>query len=173
MNGFELLLNHSLYSSILLGVLSIPIDGYESISYSCLRFVQEPAFFSSVIVSCFAAFIVNVAGYLVIGKLSPLTFQVLGHAKTISILVGGYLFFGKDKEMDINHMVGIVIALVGTIAYSYFKYSEEMEKAKRENYSPVDANDEDLKNVDENDLESLEKSDPSADPGPNEKKEEV
>ncbi|EFC45261.1 predicted protein, partial [Naegleria gruberi] len=128
LNGFELLLNHSLYSSILVGSLAVPIDGVDSISYSFMRFIQDPSFFISVIISCFAAFVVNIAGYLVIGKLSPLTFQVLGHAKTISILIGGYLFFGNDKPMNVNHIVGIAVAVLGTIAYSYFKYKEEMEK---------------------------------------------
>ena len=37
--------------------------------------------------SCIFAIGVNVSNYLVIGKTSPLTYQVLGHLKTVLIIV--------------------------------------------------------------------------------------
>jgi len=92
---------------------------------------------TSIIISCFAAWVVNVAGYLVIGKLSPLTFQVLGHAKTLSILIGGYVLFGQDNEITPQKLFGICIALLGTFAYSYYKYLQEM-KALNNSSSSLD-----------------------------------
>lgn len=52
--------------------------------------------------------------------------------------------------MNVNHIVGIAVAVLGTIAYSYFKYKEEMEKLKKEMYLPVATNDD----VRSKDLES-------------------
>ncbi|KAL9656797.1 hypothetical protein ABK040_007010 [Willaertia magna] len=132
LNGFELLLNHSLFSAILLLVLAIFVDGPENIQHSIVRYFTNPTFNFAVTVSCFTSFIVNIAAYLVIGKLSPLTFQVLGHAKTISILVGGYLLFGKENEMNGLKAFGSVVALVGTFLYSYFKYQEEVVCSEKE-----------------------------------------
>lgn len=67
-------------------------------------------------VSCFFALGVNVSNYLVLGKTSPLTYQVLGHLKTILILVLGFLFF--NKTVDMRNVLGIIIAMVGVIAYT-------------------------------------------------------
>lgn len=58
----------------------------------------------------------NISNYLVIGKTSPLTYQVLGHLKTILILILGFLFF--NKQLDYRNVIGIVVAMVGVIAYT-------------------------------------------------------
>lgn len=47
--------------------------------------------------SCVLALGVNISNYLVLGKTSPLTYQVLGHMKTILILVLGFLFFNVSS----------------------------------------------------------------------------
>jgi solute carrier family 35 protein E3 len=36
---------------------------------------------------------VNISNYLVLGKTSPLTYQVLGHLKTVLILILGFTVF--------------------------------------------------------------------------------
>jgi solute carrier family 35 protein E3 len=46
-----------------------------------------------ILLSCVLAFGVNVSNYMVLGLTSPLTYQVLGHLKTILILVIGSLTF--------------------------------------------------------------------------------
>jgi solute carrier family 35 protein E3 len=66
--------------------------------------------------SCVFALGVNISNYLVIGKTSPLTYQVLGHLKTILILILGFLFF--NKVLDYRNVIGIVVAMVGVIAYT-------------------------------------------------------
>lgn len=43
--------------------------------------------------SCVLALGVNISNYLVLGKTSPLTYQVLGHLKTVLILVLGFTVF--------------------------------------------------------------------------------
>ena len=49
-------------------------------------------FFSSAL-SCFFALGVNITNYLVLGRTSPLTYQVLGHLKTVLIIVLGFVVF--------------------------------------------------------------------------------
>ncbi|KAJ1418823.1 triose-phosphate transporter family-domain-containing protein [Ochromonadaceae sp. CCMP2298] len=66
--------------------------------------------------SCFFALGVNVSNYLVLGKTSPLTYQVLGHMKTVLILVLGFTVF--NKPVDVRNVIGIVIAMVGVVAYT-------------------------------------------------------
>lgn len=64
-----------------------------------------------VVVSCFFALGVNISNYLVLGKTSPLTYQVLGHMKTVLILILGFTVF--KKPIDIRNVIGITIAMVG------------------------------------------------------------
>ena len=61
--------------------------------------------------SCFFALGVNISNYLVLGKTSPLTYQVLGHMKTVLILILGFTVF--KKPIDIRNVIGITIAMVG------------------------------------------------------------
>lgn len=72
-----------------------------------------------ILLSCLFAFGVNVSNYLVLGKTSPLTYQVLGHMKTILIFLFGFLFFSQKYNAKI--LSGIFLALVGVILYTDFK----------------------------------------------------
>lgn len=67
-------------------------------------------------ISCLFALGVNVSNYLVLGKTSPLTYQVLGHLKTVLILVLGFFFF--NKHIDMRNVLGIIIAMIGVVAYT-------------------------------------------------------
>ena len=44
-------------------------------------------------ISCLFALGVNISNYLVLGQTSPLTYQVLGHMKTVLIIVLGFVVF--------------------------------------------------------------------------------
>lgn len=66
--------------------------------------------------SCAFALGVNISNYLVLGKTSPLTYQVLGHLKTILILVLGFTVF--QKPVDTRNVIGIVVAMVGVVSYT-------------------------------------------------------
>ena len=72
-----------------------------------------------IIVSCLFAFGVNVSNYLVLGKTSPVTYQVLGHTKTILIFLFGFVFFSQKYNM--KTLSGIFTALVGVILYTEIK----------------------------------------------------
>jgi solute carrier family 35, member E3 len=62
-------------------------------------------------VSCVFALGVNISNYLVLGKTSPLTYQVLGHLKTVLILVLGFTVF--QKPIDMRNVSGILVAMIG------------------------------------------------------------
>lgn len=75
-----------------------------------------------ILVSCCFALGVNISNYLVLGKTSPLTYQVLGHLKTILILFWGFTVF--KKPVDTRNVIGIAAALVGVIGYTEVRRRE-------------------------------------------------
>ena len=74
-----------------------------------------------IIVSCVFALGVNVSNYIVLGKTNPLTYQVLGHLKTVLILVLGFTFFNVSvfDANDKLHFVLILYFLVYDIIVSH------------------------------------------------------
>jgi len=91
------------------------------------NFVYSPGAVYRIMVSCCFALGVNISNYLVLGKLGPLTYQVVGHLKTVLILVLGFLMF--NKALDMRNVIGIVIAMTGVIAYSEIKRTESTTQA--------------------------------------------
>ena len=69
-----------------------------------------------ILLSCIFALGVNISNYLVLGRTSPLTYQVLGHLKTVLILILGFTVF--NKPIDSRNLIGIVVAMWGVIAYT-------------------------------------------------------
>merc|ERR1712146_202518 len=78
-----------------------------------------------IVLSCVFALGENITNYLVLGKTSPLTYQVLGHLKTILILVLGFTVF--NKQLDARNCLGITIAMVGVIAYTEIKRRQQVK----------------------------------------------
>merc|ERR1712006_58455 len=72
-----------------------------------------------ILLSCILALGVNITNYLVLGKTSPLTYQVLGHVKTILLLIISFYLFSYNLVK--NNIMGIAIAMGGVIAYSEAK----------------------------------------------------
>jgi len=78
-----------------------------------------------VLVTCFLALMVNFCSFGLIGRTGPITFQVVGHAKTCLVLVGGYLFFpmpGTTQQLYHNIM-GVSIAMIGVVLYGHIKHA--------------------------------------------------
>merc|ERR1711935_875224 len=63
--------------------------------------------------TCFLALLVNWCSFGLIGRTSPITFQVVGHAKTCLVLVGGYMLFpakeGSEQQFY-NNIAGVKYA---------------------------------------------------------------
>ncbi|XP_075633899.1 UDP-xylose transporter 2-like [Castanea sativa] len=70
---------------------------------------------------------VNFSTFLVIGKTSPVTYQVLGHLKTCLVLAFGYVLL--HDQFNWRNILGILIALIGMVLYSYFCTREGQQKA--------------------------------------------
>ena len=76
--------------------------------------------------TCFLALAVNLCSFGLIGRTSPITFQVVGHAKTCLVLVGGYLLFPSklaDTQALYNNILGVSVAMVGVILYGHLKHA--------------------------------------------------
>lgn len=80
-----------------------------------------------IVLSCLISVSVNFSTFMVIGKTSPVTYQVLGHLKTCLVLGFGY-FLLRDP-FSWQNILGIIIAMLGMILYSYYCTSESQQKS--------------------------------------------
>jgi hypothetical protein len=76
--------------------------------------------------SCLISVSVNFSTFLVIGKTSPVTYQVLGHLKTCLVLTFGYVLL--HDPFSWRNIMGIFIALIGMISYSYYCTIQTQQK---------------------------------------------
>lgn len=79
-----------------------------------------------ILLSCALAVFCNISQYLCIGRFSAVSFQVIGHMKTVCILTLGWLLF--DSAMTFKNVSGMFVAIVGMVIYSW-----AMELEKRSN----------------------------------------
>lgn len=76
-----------------------------------------------ILLSCSLAVFCNVSQYLCIGRFSAVSFQVLGHMKTVCVLTLGWVLF--DSELTFKNIMGMMVAVVGMVIYSW---AVEVEK---------------------------------------------
>ena len=79
------------------------------------------------------ALIANVSAFALIGKQSAITYQVVGHAKTIIIFIFGLIFDSSPTETSdqlMKKVLGLVLGMGGTVGYTYFEMIDK-EKAKK------------------------------------------
>lgn len=88
-----------------------------------------------IIISCLISVSVNFSTFLVIGKTSPVTYQVLGHLKTCLVLAFGYILL--HDPFDWRNILGILVALMGMVLYSYFCTRESQKKVAEEATQPL------------------------------------
>ncbi|XP_047321956.1 UDP-rhamnose/UDP-galactose transporter 2-like [Impatiens glandulifera] len=79
-----------------------------------------------ILLSCTLAVFCNVSQYLCIGRFSAVSFQVLGHMKTVCVLTLGWILF--DSELTMKNIMGMIIAVLGMIIYSWAMESEKQSK---------------------------------------------
>ncbi|XP_010531423.1 PREDICTED: UDP-galactose transporter 2-like [Tarenaya hassleriana] len=68
------------------------------------------------VLSCSIAVGTNLSQFICIGRFTAVSFQVLGHMKTILVLVMGFSFFGKEG-LNVQVVVGMLIAVLGMVWY--------------------------------------------------------
>lgn len=83
-----------------------------------------------IILSCLISVSVNFSTFLVIGKTSAVTYQVLGHLKTCLVLAFGYVLL--HDPFSWRNILGILIAVVGMVVYSYFCNLESQQQKASE-----------------------------------------
>lgn len=66
--------------------------------------------------SCTIAVGTNLSQFICIGRFSAVSFQVIGHMKTILVLTLGFIFFGKEG-LNLQVVIGMIIAIAGMIWY--------------------------------------------------------
>lgn len=102
------------------------------------------------VLSCSMAVFVNISQFMCLGRFSAVSFQVLGHTKTILVLLGGWMFLGDN--ISGRQFAGMSLAVAGMVAYGV-----ESSKAPKVKLANEDSMKEQL-------LQAAEVSDTAADP---------
>lgn len=110
------------------------VDGFNYTSASLLF----------IALSCTIAIGTNLSQFICIGRFTAVSFQVLGHMKTVFVLVLGFLFFGKEG-LNLHVVLGMIIAILGMIWYG--KTSSLPGGKERVPSSPSDTNPEELSSL--------------------------
>eukprot|EP00913_Durusdinium_trenchii_P002977 g2758.t1 len=72
----------------------------------------------------------NISVYGLIGKTSPVTYQVIGQLKTVLVVAFGYVFFDVRVPLRwlLLRLAGVAVAIVGVISYAITKNIETKTK---------------------------------------------
>jgi len=120
--SMALLEQYSPLAAVMLGVM-VPIFeplGLRDAGPGTLRGYEYTwASVVAIAVSAILGLLVSLSTFLVIGATSSLTYNVVGHVKTVIILMGGCMFFGD--EMPLKKLAGISVAMCGIVWYSQLK----------------------------------------------------
>lgn len=90
------------------------LSAFRIVAFTAVCFLFLQVF---IILSCSIAVGTNLSQFICIGRFTAVSFQVLGHMKTILVLILGFLFFGKEG-LNVQVVVGMIIAVARMIWYS-------------------------------------------------------
>ncbi|OVA03277.1 Triose-phosphate transporter domain [Macleaya cordata] len=121
----QLLYQSCPYQAMTLFITGPFLDGLLT-NENVFAFKYTPQVLVFIVLSCLISVSVNFSTFLVIGKTSPVTYQVLGHLKTCLVLAFGYILLRDPFSW--RNILGILVALVGMILYSYFCTRESQQK---------------------------------------------
>ncbi|XP_020575340.1 uncharacterized membrane protein At1g06890-like [Phalaenopsis equestris] len=122
----QLLYQSCPYQAITLFVIGPFLDGLLT-KQNVFAFQYTPQVMVFIVLSCLISVSVNFSTFLVIGKTSPVTYQVLGHLKTCLVLAFGYVLL--HDPFSWRNLLGIFVAVVGMVMYSYYCTVESQQKA--------------------------------------------
>jgi hypothetical protein len=69
-----------------------------------------------IVFSCLIAVGVNLSQFICIGRFSAVSFQVLGHMKTVLVLILGFFLFGR-QGLSMQVVMGMLLAVCGMVWY--------------------------------------------------------
>lgn len=78
-----------------------------------------------VLLSGVIAVLVNLSIFWIIGKTSPLTYNMIGHCKFCITLMGGVLLFGDS--MSVHQLLGVISTFGGVVLYTHYKMEEQKD----------------------------------------------
>eukprot|EP01060_Flectonema_neradi_P039036 TRINITY_DN8428_c1_g1_i1.p1 TRINITY_DN8428_c1_g1~~TRINITY_DN8428_c1_g1_i1.p1 ORF type:complete len:354 (+),score=43.31 TRINITY_DN8428_c1_g1_i1:80-1063(+) len=120
------------YVTVMFAIVSVVTDNVGSLpSYSFT--VSSCGLLLS---SGLAALCINLSVYYIVGSTDPVTYQVVGHVKTVLVLAAGFIFF--EAVMTSQNTIGMTIAMVGVVWYTRLKLN-----AKRDVYTAPKEKEED------------------------------
>ncbi|KDD75625.1 hypothetical protein H632_c585p1 [Helicosporidium sp. ATCC 50920] len=125
LGSMQLLHQYVPLATLMLGGLTVvaePVGWGNPVRGTLLGYTPTTAAVVAILVSAALGLLVNLSTFLVIGATSSLTYNVVGHVKTVLILSGGVLFFGD--AMPLKKAAGIGVAMLGIIWYSQVKLQE-------------------------------------------------
>ncbi len=88
-----------------------------------LKFQMNTTVAIDLLLSCLMAFLLNLSNYKVLELTSPLTYQVLGHVKTVSILTAGVVFLNETPSGRV--LAGVIVSILGMLLYGYESYRQK------------------------------------------------
>lgn len=121
----QLLYQSCPYQALTLFIVGPFLDGLLT-NKNVFAFKYTPQVLFFIVLSCLISVSVNFSTFLVIGKTSPVTYQVLGHLKTCLVLAFGYVLLRDPFSW--RNILGILIAVVGMVLYSYCCTIESQQK---------------------------------------------
>lgn len=77
---------------------------------------------AAILLSALLGLTVTVTTMIWIGLTSSLTYNVVGHIKTVCIVTGGFVLFGDDYTS--RKLMGLTFAMSGIVGYSWLKMVE-------------------------------------------------
>ena len=96
-----------------------------------------------ILLSCSLAVFCNMSQYLCIGRFSAVSFQVLGHMKTVCVLTLGWLLF--DSALTFKNIMGMFLAVLGMVIYSWAVESEKRSNNKTLSHTKNSLTEEEIK----------------------------
>lgn len=70
----------------------------------------------SIFLTCLIAVAFNASNYLVLSLISPLSYNIIGHLKTVTVITAGAYIFGSVPSSKM--ILGMVLAMSGVLVYS-------------------------------------------------------
>eukprot|EP01121_Diplochlamys_sp_Union-15-3_P014259 TRINITY_DN451_c0_g2_i1.p1 TRINITY_DN451_c0_g2~~TRINITY_DN451_c0_g2_i1.p1 ORF type:complete len:320 (-),score=24.98 TRINITY_DN451_c0_g2_i1:58-1017(-) len=104
--------------SVVIQTMFIPVFDSGK-DFNIFDFPWTPNLLLVVFISGLLAFIVNLTIFLSLRGVSPVTYQVVGQAKSVTVLIGSFILFGQI--LDYRNVFGMVVTMVGVFYYTYIK----------------------------------------------------
>ncbi|KAH7673970.1 Glucose-6-phosphate/phosphate and phosphoenolpyruvate/phosphate antiporter domain-containing protein [Dioscorea alata] len=138
-SSFELLSKTAPIQAISLLIFGPFIDYYLN-HVNLLNYKASVGAVLFILLSCTLAVFCNVSQYMCIGRFSAVSFQVLGHMKTVCVLILGWVLF--DSQLTFKNILGMAMAVIGMVLYSW---ARQLEKQAKESVTKTSMTEEEIR----------------------------